>query len=233
MSAISPSRFFMVVPLHSPYMLLALAVAWSSGVVVLLIDPSSGPQALRPLALLQMFAASSGFAVAARRGHLDLLLTGGAGRIHVALTHLGLSVLPGMIAWVGLAIVEMLAGRTLEPTALASGTIVAWVLISTLAWSLTVWLPRLSGGIVWLLAIAAWLVGWPDGARSIASVQDETARSGVSALVIAFCPFVLLGRSVQGAQALAAVPATVVAVLVAAFAVARIARMDVPLESAQ
>ena len=233
MSAISPARFFIVVPLHSPYMLAALGVGWLSGVVVLLIDPLGGPQALRPLALLQMLAASSGFVVAARRGHLDLLLTSGAGRIQVAVTHLGLSVLPGMIAWVALAVVEMLTRRTLAPTALASGTIVCWGLISTLAWSLTVWLPRLSGGVAWLVAIGTWLVGWPDGASLVQAVQYEAAGYGSRALVIAFCPFVLLGRSVEGAQALAAVPATVLAVLFAAFAISRIARMDVPLESAQ
>jgi hypothetical protein len=233
MIAISPSRFFIVVPLHSPYMLVALGVAWLSGVVVLLIDPSNGPRALGPLALLQMFAASSGFAVAARRGHLDLLLTSGAGRSYIAVTHLGLSVLPGMIAWAGLAVVEMLVRGTLAPSALASGTIVAWGLISTLAWSLTVWLPRLSGGIAWLLAIAAWLVGWSEGANAIAAVQHEAVGYAARALVIAFCPFVLLGQSVQGDQALAAIPATAFATLFAAFAVTRIVRMDVPLESTQ
>src|SRR5262245_49661807 len=68
-------RFFRVAP---P---LPGLVVWTFGAVVagacalVLIAPGRTAGALAPLLVLQMFAASSGFAVPARRGHYDLLLT--------------------------------------------------------------------------------------------------------------------------------------------------------------
>jgi len=220
---ISPFRFFTIAPLHSRYMLLALAAVLASGLVMLIVDPAKSPQALAPLALLQMLAASSGFAVAARRGHLDLLLTAGPTRVNIALVHLGLSILPGMVVWWVLGVIEMLVGRTVDPLAFTSGTMVSLAVISTLSWALSVRLPRLSGGIAWLLGIAMWIVGWSDGA----------VLSSRSVLVVTLCPFVLLGRRLSGADALRALPAVALAVLFTVIAVVWIVRMDVPLESAQ
>ena len=110
---------------------------------------------------------------------------------------------------------------------------VAVALVSTLAWALTVRLPRLSGGIAWLLAIAVWLVGWSDGAAVIDAVRDGTAGYSTRALVITLCPFILLGRRLPGDQALAALPGVCLAALLGACAVTWISRVDVPLESAQ
>jgi hypothetical protein len=230
---ISAARFFTIAPLHSPFMLLALLVVLASGVVLLLIDPGRAADALAPLALLQMLAASSGFAVAARRGHLDLLLTGGPGRVSVALTHLGLSVLPGMIVWWALGLVEMLVDRTLSPRAFASGSVVALGTISALAWALTVRLPRLSGGIAWLLGIAMWVVGWAGGATVIAGVNEGTADYVTRTMVVTLCPFLLLGKRLAGDQAVMVLPVLAIAGALTVSEVIWIARMDVPLESAQ
>ena len=49
--------------------------------------PSRSAGAMVPVLLLQLFAASSGFEVPARRGHYDLLLTSGHHRIWMALVH--------------------------------------------------------------------------------------------------------------------------------------------------
>lgn len=204
--------------LHSPFMLLALVIAAGSGLTIVVLNPSRGAEALGPLALVQMFAASSGFAVPARRGHLDLLLTGGTPRWLIALTHFAVSVVPGLLAWIVVTAVEMAVGRTLAPKGLSSGTIVAFAVISALAWALTVRLPRLSGAIAWLLAMAVWFVGAPDVP---------------AALVVMLCPFVLLGGRLAGDQLDAALPIVAVAALLTAFAMTWIVRTDVPLESAQ
>lgn len=229
---ISALRFFTIAPLHSPYMLLALGVVLVSGIVMLIIDPTRGADALAPLALLQMLAASSGFAVAARRGHFDLLLTAGPGRVNVALAHLGLSILPGIVVWTTLGVVEMVVRGTFRPLAFASGSVVSVWVVSALAWALTVRLPRLSGGIAWLLGIAMWLVGWSGGVAVIDAVNDG-ADGFTRAVIVSLCPFVLIGKRLSGSDALLALPAVTLATVLAAGAVRWIARMDVALESAQ
>jgi hypothetical protein len=230
---ISALRFFAIAPLHSPYMLLALGAVLVSGIGMLIVDPTRGANALAPLALLQMLAASSGFAVAARRGHLDLLLTAGPGRVNVALAHLGLSILPGISVWWALGLVEMLVGGTVRPLAFASGSVASIWIISALAWALTVRLPRLSGGIAWLLGVAVWIVGWSGGATVIDAVSDGRADTLTRAVIVALCPFVLVGKRLSGSDAFVVLPAMTVATGLAAGAVMWIARMDVPLESAQ
>jgi hypothetical protein len=230
---ISALRFFAIAPLHSRYMLLALAAVLVSGIVMLVVDPAKGADALAPLALLQMLAASSGFAVAARRGHLDLLLTAGPGRVNVALAHLGLSVLPGIFVWCALGIVEMLVARTVRPSAFASGSVVSVCVVSALAWALTVRLPRLSGGIAWLLGIAMWIVGWSGGPAIINAASEGATGMFTRAVVVTLCPFVLLGKRLSGSEMLLVLPAVTLASALAVSAVTWIVRMDVPLESAQ
>jgi hypothetical protein len=230
---ISALRFFAIAPLHSPYMLLALGVVLASGIVMLIVDPTRGADALAPLALLQMLAASTGFAVAARRGHFDLLFTAGPGRVNVALVHLGLSMLPGIIVWATLGMAEMLVGGTLRPLAFASGSVVSVWVISALAWALTVPMPRLSGGIAWLLGIAMWIVGWSGGAPLIGAGDEGGADALTRAVIIALCPFVLVGKRLSASDLVVALPAVVLAAVLAAGAVRWIARMDIPLESAQ
>ena len=218
MTVVSPLRFFMTVRLHSPFMMLALAIAAMSGIVMVIADPAKGAEALAPLAFVQMFAVSSGFAVPARRGHLDLLLTGGAPRWQIAATHFAVSIVPGLLAWLVVGAVEAAVARTLSPKALSVGTIVAFAVISAIAWALTVWLPRLSGAIAWLLAMAVWFVGWFELSHPF---------------VMVICPFLLLGRRLAGDQMVVAWPVIGLAVLLSGFALTWIVHTDVPLESAQ
>ena len=145
-------RFFQVV---SP---LSGLVVWTFGVLVIadacivVLAPGRTAGALAPLLLLQMFAASSGFALPARRGHYDVLLTRTGRRISIALAHWLTSIAPGIASWLIVASVESLTtGRA--SAALASGTCVAVMLVSTIPWALTVALPRFSGGIGWLLVL--------------------------------------------------------------------------------
>ena len=230
---ISALRFFTIARLHSPYMLLALGAVLLSGIGMLIVDPARGADALAPLALLQMLAASSGFGVAARRGHFDLLLTAGPRRVNVALAHLGLSILPGIIVWIALGVVEMLVRGTLRPLSFASGSVVAVWVVSAASWALTARLPRLSGGIAWLLGIAIWIVGWSGGSAVMAHVNEGGADGVMRVLIITLCPFVLVGKRLSAGDAASALPALILATVLTAGAVTWIARMDVPLESAQ
>src|SRR5262245_18990147 len=99
-------RFFRVVPLHSMFMLAGLAALGVYGVVMLVMDAGRGMDAAVPVLLLHMFAVSSGFVVPARRGHFDLVLTGGSTRLRVAVVHWAASVAPGLFVWFVLGCVE-------------------------------------------------------------------------------------------------------------------------------
>jgi hypothetical protein len=228
---IGPFAFYRVVPLHSSYMRLALLIVTGLGTVMLVVNPLSGEQVVVPVVALQMFAASTGFAVPARRGHYDLLMTGGAGRLQIAATHLLLSVAPGLAAWLVLGSVE-LALTVGGSRAFATGSVAALMFVSSLAWAATVPLPRLSGGIMWLLAIVM-LLARSDGWRGAAVAARDGTSSAESALLYALCPFVLVGRSLAWADAWVLLPGMALSVLSVASALVWVTRMDVPLEASQ
>src|SRR5687767_5084899 len=152
-NSISPLRFFRVVPTQPMLIVWTFMVVMAVGSMALVYEPSRSGDLMRPVLLLQLFAASSGFEVPARRGHYDLLLTSGHRRIWVALVHWTTSIAPGVLAWLVLAAVEVAARRGADTKLLASGTCAAMGLVSTMPWAITVRLPRFSGGIGWLLVL--------------------------------------------------------------------------------
>lgn len=231
--AIDPSRFFRIYALHSPYMFTALAMVTSVGVLTLVLDPSQAVSGLTPLLLLQMFAVSSGFAVPARRGHLDLLLTGGCTRLRIAATHWLVSALPGVMVWVAMGLVELLVSRGNRAAAFSEGSIAALLLVSTFAWALTVRLPRLSGGIVWLLVLITAVAGSSYWSDPIVSAIRSGATWPISSVLFLLCPLAFIGVRLQGIDALAVVPGLALAAVAMALAIRWIVRADIPLEASQ
>jgi hypothetical protein len=223
-------RFFSVVRLHSTYMLAGLLALGASGAVQLWIDPLSGTEVTIPLMLLHMFAVSSGYSVPARRGHFDYLLTDGHRRILVALVHWLVSAGPGVTVWLLLAAWEH-AVRGDGTAVLASGSVAAVVLISSLGWAVTVPLPRLSGGVLWTVAlfVALSLSGsWRSTLLAVADGDGWTV--GVRYIV---SPLLVIGIHVGGEGWLALAPGMVLGLGSAAVALWWIARSDVALEAAQ
>lgn len=204
------ARFFLVVPLVSRTMLATFAAVCVGGLAAIAVDVAYASRALAPALLLQLFAASSGFLVPARRGHYDLLFTGGASRVVVALMHWLMSSMPGVLTWVVLATGERLAGGA---DLLSSGTMAALVLVSTLPWTITVPLPRLSGAIVWLVVA---LTG--------------TAMAGESLTGAALPPWDWVGAQLRQR---ALVAALLTGGLAVAAAVEWIRQVDLALESGQ
>ena len=171
----SPGRFFLAVPLQSPYMLGGLALVVVLGMAELVLAPGSGQDAVVTLLLLQMFSASSGFAIPARRGHYDAILTGGSSRTAVVGWHLVMSVAPGLVGWLVLGACELGVGRSVV---LSGGSIAAMVMVSAAGWAVTVPLPRLSGGVVWLVLLLAGL-GWPTAGRRAIAMPGVRRSTGV------------------------------------------------------
>ena len=201
-------RYFHVVSVVPALFVAGFAVTVAAAAIRLTSDPSSAVDALTPVLLLQLFAASSGFRVAARRGHYDLLLTSGASRHEIALAHCLATVLPGLVAWTCVALLEAAASHGSSLRAAAAGSVVAFLGTSFLAWAAAIPLSRATAAMVWLLIMTI-----PPVARIASPVQwlgTTPAHSMLALLVMG-----------------------VVVAAEVAMACAWIARMSIPLEGSQ
>ena len=229
-----PLRFFRVVapvPGLIGWTFLAVSVTCAIGIGS---DPARAPGAFVPVLLLQLFAAASGFAVPARRGHYDLLLTGGDSRVWMALVHWLTSIAPGTAAWLLVAGVEVTASGGARTALLASGTCAAMCLVSTLPWAITVRLPRFSGAIGWLLVLVMSTTTFPS-ARVVTGPFTSSDPGGLiwSAWSFLVYPPGLVGQVLSWTQVLVAAPALVLAGCSMAAACRWVVRASVPLEAAQ
>ena len=114
-----------------------------------------------------------------------------------------------MATWLCVGVIEIVASHGAWLTAMASGTWVAFFVVSTISWAVTIPQSRLTGAVEWLLLIA----------------------------IPPFAPFVspmpLLGLPLMRSDARRVLPFLAVAIMAAGVAFARIVRSDVPLEAAQ
>jgi hypothetical protein len=225
-------RFFRVVPpvprlMTVTFAALALVAAGST-----VIDPLHKTM-IAPVVLLQAFAAASSFAGPARRGYYDLLFSRGEPRAAVAAVHWLMSVTPGVVAWLVVALIERIGPAGARGIGFSSGTMVAMILVSTIPWAVTVPLPRFAGAVGWLLVMAIGSVQLPllngDGAVAVSGVNHAPA---VAPAALVIYPLLLVGHDLS----VAVVPvslALALAVVLMAAALVWIQRSDVPLEAAQ
>lgn len=225
--------FWMVAPVPR-LMVAAFAFVTAAGLGVIVSDPHSAARVLTPLLLLQLFAASSGFAVPARRGHFDFALTLGESRWRIAAAHWLVSILPGLGAWGVLACAELAAGRGVETSLLSSGSVAAVALTSTLPWALAVSLPRFAVAIGWLLVLA--MVEVADAGGELLA-RAPAGASGAAWLQTALATLVypprMAGTSILGPEAAAVAAALIIAGAATVAALFSIDRRDIPLEAAQ
>lgn len=231
--SVSPLRFFRIVPTQPTLIVWTFLVVVCIGAVAIAREPSRSAGAMVPVLLLQLFAASSGFEVPARRGHYDLLLTSGRLRVWMALVHWMTSSAPGVVAWLLLAGTEAALSSQPRPALLASGTFAAMGLVSTLPWAITVRLPRFSGGIGWLLALAisTWVLA---SGHVVGRTPEATAGSFIwPAWEFLVYPVVFVGRELTLDEGLIAAPALIVSVASMVTACRWVSRASIPLEAAQ
>jgi hypothetical protein len=225
-------RFFRVV---SP---LPALVVWTFGVIVagacaiVVVAPGRTAGALAPLVVLQMFAASSGFAVPGRRGHYDLLLTRTGSRVSMALAHWVSSIAPGVAGWLIVCSVEALTTGT-SSIATASGTCAAVALVSTIPWAATIALPRFSGGIGWLLmlTISAITLSSRNDASLLRAGESDGFVAGASAFLA--YPLAVVGRHLSSRELMVVSPALALAIVSMTAACGWVRRASFPLEAAQ
>ncbi len=231
--SVSPLRFFRVVPTQPALIVWTFLVVVAIGGIAIARVPSRSADLMRPVLLLQLFAASSGFEVPARRGHYDLLLTSGHRRIWVALVHWAISIAPGVLAWLVLAVIEVTVRGGADTNLLASGTCAAMGLVSTMPWAITVRLPRFSGGIGWLLLLTLSTSVLPSGRLPGSSGASEVGKSIWSAWEFLVYPAVFVGRELSIGDGLIAALALVLALAAMVAACRWVSRASIPLEAAQ
>ena len=218
-------RFFTVVRPVPRLTRLTFVLMTLIGVLHLALVPTARTGALMPVFVLQAFTVSSGFLGDARRGHFDVLLTRGVGRVRVAVVYWLLCAAPGIVCW--LVVAAACAGLRHDAALFSTGTIVAMLSVSAVPWALTVPSTRFSGALAWLLVILCLAPLWPgdiSGTRDVPPV--------VEAIAFVIVPAWLVGRDALGIWP-QVLPSVGVVLTTMMAALVWIGGVDLPLESGQ
>jgi hypothetical protein len=214
---VTPSlpRFFTLTGLHPPYALMILAAIVGIGLWSVSVSPGELDSGLGMLLFVQMFLASSGFLVRARRGYFDPLLLGAGERTRALVWHWLVSIAPGVAGWICLAGTGYVLGSPAAASAFVGGRAVALFIVSALAWAAGFMLTRGAAGVVWMAVLLGLLVRRVDLLAPAAFASGDSVLRHAATLLI--CPFLLIGnRLVIGPAAVcaAALASAVVLLLV-------------------
>lgn len=182
-------RYFRVVRVVPTIFTGGFALASVLAGIQLTSDPSSAAFALNPVLKLHLFASSSGFQLPARRGYYDLLLTSPTARWQIAMAHCGASIMPGMVSWLCVALIELSASRGGQITAVAAGSCVAFVAWSVMAWAVAAFSSRTTATIGWLVIMSVPGVG---GLSPVAWLGVDASHIGMLSLVVTYALAVAL-----------------------------------------
>lgn len=202
-------RYFVIVSVVPRLFLAGFIVAVAAAAIRVANDPAAAVESLTPVLLLQLFAASSGFQLPARRGHFDLLLTSGTPRWKIALAHCVVSITPGIVSWIIVGMFELVSSHGSQWTSFAAGTCAAFVGSSFVAWGTAVYSSRTGAAIGWLLVM------------TIAPVAHLIS------------PLRLLGEPARDGQGIGIALVLASAVVALAAALRHIIRGNTPLEATQ
>jgi hypothetical protein len=187
-------------------------------------------QALGLLYVTQLLAASTGYRDRLIRGQLDGLLAGVDRRGRIVAAHLALSVVPGIALWIAFSIASY-RFATRPSVGFSAGGLLAITYSSLMVWTLSAWLGKNTGGVLWLIGFLLLA-----GATSIQSLRDAygtvsvdwlvTLRAAGAALIL---PLVMIGNGGHmEPPVLALISAATVAVC--ALGMWSVVRMDAPLK---
>ncbi|HZI79481.1 MAG TPA: hypothetical protein VFD69_08205 [Vicinamibacterales bacterium] len=223
--------FFRAAPPVTRPMVLCLWGTAVVGGVAMFAGVAGAATVLTPLLVLHIFAASSGFGLALRRGHYDLVLSRGIGLAGLMTAHWMASIAPGLGAWIAVAVFERLLPAA-DPAAAASGTVLAFLLASSLPWALTTPLPRFGAAIGWLVLLVTSLAMVPSGQLQLADALRNPRPNAIGALAVVTYPMGLLGLDAWQLPAGTVSPGLACAIASMLGALAWHRRAEVPLETA-
>ena len=165
------------------YLAAALLLAGIAGVVLEFRNYRGAEDISVELLLIQLFAVSVGFRGYAARGYLDPVLTSGLSRARIALLHFAVCAAPGFVAWCLLGMAEVLHTGTLSVTAFRPRGFAGFLVVSTISWALSLPLPPLASGSLWLLLSVAGIVFgrtvWITAARTQTRWFSEHPVQGI------------------------------------------------------
>lgn len=182
-----PTRSFLL--LHLGAVVYGAYVEWN--------DPGASLSALIFILFIQMFSAATGFAGPASRGYLDSLLVSGRPRLNIGASHFLASSAPGLAAWLLIGFFQVIRLRTASVAPFQPAGMAGILLISSVAWSLTLPAPRFSGGLLWLaVAIVTAVVWQPYGFVLMSRLSRQEINENLGGFVAnalafpMFIPFV-------------------------------------------
>ncbi|HEY2432512.1 MAG TPA: hypothetical protein VGI12_07540 [Vicinamibacterales bacterium] len=192
----------------------ALAAVTLYGAVIVASSPGELDSALGLLLFVQMFMASSGFLMAAHRGHFDPMLGYGRSRAAALAVQWGASVVPALVAWLALVLAGWVEGSAVVLSALAGRRLAAFFIVSAIAWSCGFALPRGAAGALWMGVLGWLLLRHPD-LLSWAGPGTSALAVTRRAMSIVACPFLLIGgpSGIDAASVTAALAASCVLML--------------------
>ena len=185
-------KYFLAVRVCPSHALAVLVVITLFALVTVWLNPQELDSGLGLLLFAQMFLASSGFAIRARRGHFDPLLVHGTDRVATLAAHWCASIAPGLSAWVIVSLAGLCLGSPAAGSALAGVRMVALLMVSAVAWSAGFLLPRGAAGAMWVGMLVAFLIRHADllPAMTTPGKAVTILRHGATLLA---CPFLLIG----------------------------------------
>jgi hypothetical protein len=222
--------FFRAAPPVTRPMVLCLWGTAGLGSMAMAAGVAGGATVLTPLLVLQIFAASSGFGLAMRRGHYDLVLSRGIGVSGLMTAHWLASIAPGLGAWLAVALIERFVASD-HRAALTSGSVLAFLLASSLPWALTTPLPRFAAAIGWLVLLVTSLAVVPSGQLRLLDALRDRRPSVLGAVAVVTYPMGLLGDDATRLPVGTAGPGLACAIGSMLGALAWHRRAEVPLEA--
>jgi hypothetical protein len=223
--------FFRAAPPVTRPIVLCLWTTAGAGALALATGATDAATVLTPLLVLQIFAASSGFGLAMRRGHYDLVLSRGVSTHQLMVAHWLASIAPGLTAWLAVSVVELLSVPA-PGAALRSGSVLAFLLASSVPWACTTPLPRFAAAIGWLVLLVTSLAMVPAGQQRLVSALQAAQPTALGALAVMVYPMGLLGIDVLELPAGTVAPGIGCALLSMIAAMEWQRRAEVPLETA-
>lgn len=191
---VHPVRYLAVVGVHPRYAIAAMAAIAVLGLVTVWLNASELDSGLGMILFGQMFLASSGFIVRARQGHLDPLLASSPERTPIVIWDWGLSVAPGLTAWVLVAGAGLVLGSPAAASALAGGRAAGLFVVSSMAWVLGFALPRGAAGMLWMAVLLAILTQRTELLPDAPHAPPAAGTVLRHAIALVLCPFLFVGN---------------------------------------
>lgn len=223
------ARVLWIVQKPSAAITIMLPLAFGVWMYLTRSDPAQIDAVMGAALMVHMFAVSTGYRDRLRRGYFDAILVAPSSRVSVAWAHWVVSIAPGLLVWLAIALVDLWARPGRVPTGFTLPALAALLWVSTAAWAISLPTRRYAGGGLWLVALVALAATRELGELRAAflTAGEGWMAAGRAAGCAGVLPLLLLSDpSSVRTQAIVVAGASVVL----AAGIAFICRVDAPLQ---